>query len=140
MFAQGHDLRHSVRRRCRRRRLRGVAVKQDCRGGLLLRLLLNRITFSTLLRCKISNLYTLLSLESPELKAYIIYSSFLFCRQLNFHCRILFTIWHGNHQLLAKLLPSADRISFCSAPQKRLGKLERERNFCKSHFRLKRGE
>ena len=90
MFAQGHDLRHSVRRRCRRRRLRGVAVKQDCRGGLLLRPLLNRITFSTLLRCKISKLHTQLSLESPELKAYIIYSSFLFCRQLNFHCRILF--------------------------------------------------
>ena len=47
-------------------------------------------------------------------------------------------IWHGNNQqLLAKLLPSADRISFRCLPQKSSGKLERSlENFCRTHFHL----
>ena len=51
-------------------------------------------------------------------------------------CRVQ-SICHGNNQLLAKLLPTADRISFRCLPQKSSGIVERSlANFCWAHLHL----
>ena len=89
----------------------------------------------------ILNFAALQNIESPELEAskphFIIYSSFLFRRQLNFHCRAEhYLAWQPTvGQTSAKRRPHL--ILFC-LPSKApcLGKLERWQNFCKSHFRL----